>query len=1175
MAGEQDTTQQINLSGTYNPMLENGINTNDLATSLRVIANAMQHNPDLFNVGKRAPTESQSNYSDNKWKFNEERHSKPKYRSSGSILDDFETGIKEQLLDSLAGGNFKKGMQSALDTFAKEFGMDIRDVPREMGKKFTKEALGAFANSETGKALKGKAKELGNKALDSIFKNNDAAKQSIKNVASSFFKGGQGGISAGGTGGSGMGNVFTDMAGKFGGKAGSLMSKAGGALGKVGSAVANSGAGKAVAGVASKAIGVVSKMGPYGAIIAAAAVVAAKVFKKIFGPLFEGIGEMAKALGKSFNKEEELRKKRLENAKKRLEDDVKWIAEQPFKILQDAAQKWADTWDANLAKIGQTQGYDKESVYALYESYAERLRKDNLGNIINATDIVEKLSSVLDSGLSGKAAEEFAYAATKLNAAIPTQDFFSYVDTYASIAANAISQGQSQAQALELANAQLEEFANNLLYSSRELAGGFSTGLKNGSDLFKSAVQIAQTAKTNNATAISGTLTSVSAIIGAVAPDLASSLVDNVVQAAIGGNNNSSIVALRSLAGVNAGNTEFLRALAENPKEIFSTLFSNLANMQSMSPDNYMEVAEGLADVFGIDKAALARVDFNYLAKAIDAMNINSNSLEENLALLESGQTRTSAEQLKAQEINSIILEEGLAYVIDSEAGRMIQEHMWQEQIANEMANVQYAVDIQGAALSFLEGIRKTITNILNFLNPIGFIAKGIANMVSTAAEAAGNEQDIIEILKLGAVGSNSKALSNLTTRGKDLKLTSSLVEMMGGSKGIGVLNAIADSARMVSFFSGGSDTFNTLNDNANIIGGMLNPLSGALNLANTVTKAFEKSKGITSRYSWNSVGKSVAQALQTTPINTTSLLGTVVNTAKSAAELAKESSNARFQEFLDTAQEASKSMSYEHWVASAKGKGISDFSEALNNYGKTEEEVRAYFEANQAQEGAKQETARKEDEQLFRDENRGFWAYTSGHSGVFQTAMWIPFFGDGQKYDTRMDAVDTALSHIKLRVGSAEKHTVISGIEEISRKLGDDNEFTVISVLSQIRNDISTTFVVTSSAFQRCLADWTRYIAESAEYTKSVSRSSAWSDLKNAEKDQQAQATLALANALGVFSADELKKLDPQLQANVLLGEILVVLQTIMQQNNTTAGGLSLPDTLSALGFGMTFKTT
>ena len=1197
MAEDQVNAQQNNSQHTYDPMIDR-VTSNDLAKSLRIISSVLQQNPDAFNLGRRAPTESQSNYTTNKWKFSEEKHSQPKYRSSGNILDDFENGIKEQLLDSLAGGSFKKGMQSALDTFAKEFGMDIRDLPRELGKKFTKEAVGAFSNSETGKAFKEQAKKLGNQALDNLFKNQgakgDATKQSIKNVLGSFRNGGKGGI--GGQGGlslpnmggkGGAGNLFTDLAGKYGGKFGNVISKGAGMLGKAGSAIANSGAGKAIGGLATKAggalatkvIGAGASAGPWGLVIAAVAVVAAKVLKKIFGPLFQGIGEMAKALGKSFNKEEEIRKKRLENAQQRMQDDVKWIVEQPFKILQEAAEKWADTWDANLAKIGQTQGYDKESVYALYESYAERLRKDNLGNIINATDIVEKLSSVLDSGLSGKAAEEFAYVATKLNAAIPTQDFFGYVDTYASIASNAIAQGQTQAQALALANSQLEDFANNLLYSSRELAGGFTTGLKNSSDLFSNAVKIAQSAKTNNATEISGALTSVSAIIGAVAPDLASSLVDNVVQAAIGGNNTSSLVALRSLAGVNAGNTEFLQAMAKDPKKIFSTLFSNLASMQSMSPANYMEVAEGLSDVFGIDKAALARVDFNYLAKAISAMNTNSRSLEENLSLLESGQTRTSKEQLRAQEINSIILEEGLAYVIDSEAGRMIQQHMWDEQLKNELVNSEYAVSLQGAALTFLEGIRKTITNILNFLNPIGFIAKGIANMVSTAAEAAGNEQDIAEILKLGAVGSNAKAFSNLTTRGKDLQLTTSLVEMMGGTKGIAALNWYAKGMQFNSLMLGGADTFNTLNDKIDIVGSLVNPIGSVIksaqSLSSAVTDVINHNKGITSRYEWNTVGKAFAQAIQATPMNSNSLLGSVINTAKSATQLALESSNKNFQDFLDSAQEASKTMSYDYWVASAKDKGISDFSEALKNYGKTEEEVRAYFEANQAQEGAKQETARKEDEQKFRDENRDFWDYSSGSTGVFQTAMWIPFFGSGQKYDTRMDAVDSALSNIRSRIGKNEKHTVISGLEEISRKLGEDNEFTVISVLSQIRSDISNTFVTKSSVFQKCLADWTRYIAESAEYSKSVSKSSAWSDFKNAEKDQQTEATLALANALAVFSADELKKMDPQLQANVLLGEILVILQTIMQQNNTTAGGLSLPDTLSALGFGMTFKTT
>lgn len=125
------------------------------------------------------------------------------------------------------------------------------------------------------------------------------------------------------------------------------------------------------------------------------------------------------------------------------------------------------------------------------------------------------------------------------------------------------------------------------------------------------------------------------------------------------------------------------------------------------------------------------------------------------------------------------------------------------------------------------------------------------------------------------------------------------------------------------------------------------------------------------------------------------------------------------------------------------------------------------------------------------------------------------------------------------------------------------------------IHNDLTTTFISTSSVFQRCLADQIRYITASADYTKSLSRSTAWSDLQSAEKDQQTEATLALANALSVFSAEELQKMDPQLQTNALLGEIVIILQAIMQQNNTVGGGMSLPDSLSALGLGITRTTT
>jgi hypothetical protein len=256
-----------------------------------------------------------------------------------------------------------------------------------------------------------------------------------------------------------------------------------------------------------------------------------------------------------------------------------------------------------------------------------------------------------------------------------------------------------------------------------------------------------------------------------------------------------------------------------------------------------------------------------------------------------------------------------------------------------------------------------------------------------------------------------------------------------------------------------------------------------------------------------------------------------------------------------------------------AKNFGIADLSEALFNFNKSEDDLRAYFESQEARQGAIISEGRVKDEEHFRTENREFWDYTSGKNGVFETAVWLPFFGDGKKYDTRMDAVDTALSVIQSQIGDPVNHTVISGLEEISRKIGEDSEYTVISVLQSINSNIIDTFVQSNSKFQLCLADWIRYIAESSDYTSTVSKSSAWSDFKASEYDQQTEATLALANALQVFSAEELQKMDPQLQTNALLGEIVIILQAILQQTNTP-GGLNLIDAISALGLGMTTTT-
>lgn len=1170
LGNQQGNTQQ-NADPSGNPLRQIGGNKYTLEQSLDVIAHIMEQNPNALNQLFKAPTQSQSNFSKNKWTI-EERHSKPKYKSKGNLLDDFEAGIKDQLLDSLAGGSFKKSMQKSLDVFAKEFGMDIRDLPHEFGKKVGKQLFDKVSNSDLGKSLGKGISNLGDSMLNSISKNFQGGEKfadSLKKAASSFFD--KSGSSGGGT------DFLTKLMSSGGGKAGSTVATTSMATGAT--TGATTGAATAGAGAAGGGMTALAATG-WGALIIAILY----TIYKILEPALKSLAEIVKSLGKSFVREEDMRKRRIENARKRLEADMEWMAKRPFEILENAAKAWEDTWDSNLRKIGQTQGYDKSSVYALYEGYADRLRAEGLDAVVNATDIIDKLSSVLDSGLSGLAAEEFAYTATKLNAAIPTQDFFGYVDTYSSIAANAIAQGKSQTEALAEANAQLEQFASNLLYSSRELSGGFSTGLKNGASLFKDAVQIAQSAKTNNAAAISGTLTSVSAIIGAVAPDLADSLVSNVVQAAIGGNSNT-IVALRSLAGINAGNTEFLREMAEDPKSVFSKLFTTLAELQNMSPDNYMEVAEGLADVFGIDKAAFARVDFNYLAQAISAMNVNNSSLSDNLELLVSGQTTTSEEQLKAQEINRVILDEGLAYVIDSEAGRMIQQHMWEEQIANEMASNEYAVSLQGRALELLESIKKVAVNLLDFFNPAGFVQKGIDGILTTLQEADENEADLATILEIGKVGTNSRSLYNLTTRGVDLGLVTSLVEMMGGTKAnasskwaalrewnringylgtVGTAIATGGTSLTGSWLTG-STTGNWALTSTDFM---------KQGVANGMPEYTYGESAVSTRYNWGMVGKSIAKALQDMPSNYEGY-SKPENRGKSADQIALEKSQERVQAFIDDLQtneekKANTSLTLSDWLKSAKEWGISNIEDALYDFGISMDEISDYFQSFKASQGATIEENRKKDEELFRQENRKFWDYDNGTNGVFETALWLPFFGDGRKYDTRMDAVDSALSFIQSQIGNHQQHTVISGIEELSRKLGDDSEYTVISVLESINSNINDTFVISNSNFQRCLADWMRYIAESQEYTKSISKSQAWRDYKSAETDQQTEATLALANALQVFSAEELQKMDPQLQTNALLGEIVIILQAIMQQTNTP-GGLNLIDTISALGLGMT----
>lgn len=859
--------------------------------------------------------------------------------------------------------------------------------------------------------------------------------------------------SLGGLFGKGAASAAGEAAGSMAGEA-----AAGAAASTLGSAAATAGAtaaGEGAAGVVVAGLWVVDK--------------AFDQLAETVAPLAEGLSSLKDALSDSSKSATENNKKYGELAKQRIEADIKTYIQEPFSILKEAAQELYNAWDNSIRTINQTQGYSKEDLNKLIGNYATRLRSEGLSAVVSSADITTNLKQVLDAGLSGDVATEFAYEATKLSAAVPTQDWFSYASTYASVAAQQIEAGKSQSEAIAYASQQLESFASNVLYASRQISGGFSTGLKNAEDLFSKAVKISNAAHTNNQTEISGVLTAVSAKVGSVAPDLASSIIDAVYNAATGGNS-SELVALRSLAGINASNTEFLQQFARNPQNVFTTLFDKLGDMQHMSDDNYMEVAEGLSKIFGISQDALSQVDFKSLASAISQMNVNNNSLSENMKLLASGESTTTAEQEKMAQINQYMIENGLAYVMDNEAARAIQEHMWDEQLAREMQQSTYAVELRGSAIDLLTGIKNTVFNIFNL---VGLNIPKAASIIKNVAEAVQQPSELRAMLEKGAVGSNQKALQNLLTTGKDLKLTGSLLTVMDKT-----------SSLLGNYQS------------------MQNASTKSLSTALSSAVRSSLSQNVSTRYNWNTVGKSfysdISNAIKSSQHTPASSLSS--NYDPEAAKNAQTA--ARLDRMISTMDKfVEEGKSYNDWKATAKQYGIADFSSALDDAGYEETNLQDIFETQQSVQSVQEAIRRNKREEQFWDNME---AYT--------------------------------LQFIDL-------------VQNVTNKWLED-----------IYN-----------ANQKWYNDWVNYWIKHTQYSAAYDHSSVL-QVQQKEKSKSQDAVYALAEAL-TKNANDL--LDPTVQTNAILAQILIVVNAIMQQNDkaTEKAGSSLPDTLSALAMGLTNK--
>lgn len=1068
------------------------------------------------------------------------------------ISDDFYNSFEKSLIESVIGSDFKDKISDSFRGLAKDLGVDVDDIGKVVGKELGKQVTDGIRNTKLGKTLTDKAKgatdKLFNKAQEAYNRgkenymnkaaesavNSDVARDAAASVAE---------------------NATVNAAQNIANGAESA-AKAGQAVEAAGiAAEAGIGAGASAAGAAASGIlSLVGEMSPH--------VIAATAAFALLSPVIESLGNLFKAFIKSGNRNIESMEANAKAAQDRIEADIKTLAKKPFEILEQAAQKVYDVWDNSLRTINATQGYTKADLQDLLASYAERIRDENLSSVISGADITENLTKVLQSGLSGTIAEEFSYIATKLNAAIPTQDFFNYADTYASLAATAVQNGASQSEAIEYANSQLELFASNLLYSSRQLTGGFSTGLSNAEALFKKSAQIAQASKTANTSEISGVLTAISASVGAVAPDLADSLVDAVYNAAVGGNS-SEIVALRSLAGINASNTEFLKMLSQNPKKILSDLFDKLAELQNMSNDNYMEVAEGLSSVFGVSMDALARVDFKSLATSINRVDVSTKSLEENMKLLASGETTTNEEQLKMQQINKYLIDEGLSYVLDNEVARTVQQHMWDEQLAREMQENTYGVELMGSSRDFLVKIISLLDKVKMFTNPIGYIVDKIKNVSDTSDSIAQQSKQLKEVLEKGKVGNgNAEALNNLLTTNKNLNLIPDIATLLGGtnqvtgtSHGIGTGDrSLIESLLPTNWMSNAVEDWVT--NNSLVSRGM--PFSN--NYASGYNYALQKSISDSmadytraSQYKWGSLSKSMsamltASASSTAASTASSISNSLSNAASEIAQSATEKSKQAMQQRLDRMldedyikQFTSAGKTYDEWVASANKFGINSkqFTDALKTAGYDEADVKDRFESYAAQESIQQEQARRAREEEF-------WSNMQDYS--------LQMIDQLTQANETLTDVDNQL--IQANYQLAQVNTNLLYIMDPHLNWMEGQMLVTNDYLNKLLNNQVD-----------WMDEWVNYFIKHVAYNRAYD----YSDVKRIqqdEKSEQSDAIYALADALTQNTVD---LLDPTVQTNALLSQILIVVNSIMQQNNTLKTNISLPDTLAALSTGLT----
>ena len=1059
---------------------------------------------------------------------------------------DFTKAFEKELFDNLLGTEFKKSMHEIRDKLAKDLGVEIGELPKTLGELAGKQLSEFIKKSGLGKLIFDPiAKYRENLANEIKTAYNRGYNELVSDLGGSVYNRGQR------TGSAQMSDIFdtaeqAEPIRQFNEET----LRGAGALNGMNEVVRT--VGPKILKTTAATVG-----------LALAVDLVVSGIKKELKPAFDSFKKTIELSETAMKRDQKTRENNLKLSLDRFKNDIETYVSTPFKILEEAAQRWYDTWDSTLRSISATQGYTKEQVQQLYGNFVDRLKTEGLTEVVGANDIVNNLANVLSTGLQGAAAEEFAYIATKLNAAIPTQDFFQYAQTYQLVASNAISQGKSLEEALALADAELESFANSVLYAGRELSSGFATGLKSAENLFQKAEQIAQAGRYESGAQLGASLTSIAAITGAVAPDLSSAIVDAIYNASVGGNA-SELVALRSLAGINASNTEFLNSLLQNPQQVLGDLFDKLNQYQNMASGAYMEVAEGLSSIFGVSTEALARVDFGQVANAVRASANPSNALDQNMKLLVSGQTTTTAEMQRIYEANKYMMDEGLAYVLDNEVTREIQKHMWSEQIAQELMETTYGVELTGSAADTLVKLENAVTNIKAFLGNQKVWFDRAENLTVTTVQDDAIKADIANLLNLTKIGSgNAFAYRWLTTYGENLGVASNYLEMLNSTSSYrATQNLIGDSVALRASNTALYDYNATVADATSNLLAATNSISalGGFQAIENIIDLFKGDFGYISKQtdelkeleSYNLDLAETAQSYSDIVINA---LTSTSDAFSSTSDVIESTSKSTVNALLSPASAYSWNMVGKSALGRLGG-GIYDY-----NTGETIVAANALSTATQNQSVLLtnfQKMIDSMDEFYAEDNNRTYedFVATAKQYGIadFEAAL--------EKSGISQVALENKFDDLQTQTAITQK----AQRESNEEKFWEDS-ILELTTSHSLLDQINTTATNIYNIFDGFISAWKDYFIEHTVYNNAYTRDAVQKVL-NEERDSSETAIYALADALTQNDISLLK--DPTLQTNALLAQILKVANAILNQQGTGTGGLSLPDTLAGLSLGI-----